>query len=152
MKKALLLVFMISIFGGSCIAQNYQIYIVKGEVKFNNGTNETTAVAGMKIQADTKVTVPDGGRLVILDEANMKLQTIKTASSETIAELLKKDDVSVQQLTESYLSYIKSKMTNSGDPKDNNYRQSAGTSYRDPDSLLLQSLFPEDTLKNSTNQ
>lgn len=136
----------------SCPAQTYQVYAVKGEVKCNDGQSETIVVVGMLIPSTAKVSVPEGGRLVLLNEADKQLQTIKTASSSSIGELLKQEDVSVQQLTDSYLSYIKSKMTDSGDTKDRNYRQSAGTAYRDPDSLLLQSLFPEDTLKNPTNQ
>ena len=140
------------IFGVSCIAQNYQVYSVKGDVKSLNGKNEAPVTIGMQIQANTKVIIPAGGRLVILDEANKKLHTINTSATGTIAELLKKGDVSVQQLTDSYLAYIKSKITNSGGTQDKNYKQSAASSYRDPDSLLLRSIFNEDTLKNSIDQ
>lgn len=149
-----LIMFLIALLAcwGSCSAQIFQVYAVKGEVKCNDGQSETMVAVGMMIPPTTEVSVPEGSRLVVLNEADKQLRTIKNAVSGPIAELLKQDNVSVQQLTDSYLSYIKSKMLDSGNPKDSNYRQSAGTSYRDPDSLLLHSLFPKDTLKNSTNQ
>ena len=149
-----LVIFLITLFAcwGSCHAQTIQVYAVKGDVRCNDGQSETVVAIGMMIPPTAKVTVPEGGRLVVLNEADKQLRTIKTAVSGPIGELLKQENVSVQQLTDSYLSYIKSKITDSGNPKDKNYRQSAGTAYRDPDSLLLQTLFPEDTLKNSANQ
>ena len=156
MKKHLkqLIIILIALFaqGILCSAQNVQIYSVKGDVKCSNGQDETVATVGMMIPPTTKVTVSEGGRLVVLNEADKQLHTIKKAVSGIIAELLKQEDVTVQQLTDSYLTYIKSKITDSGAPKDRNYRQSAGTAYRDPDSLLLQSIFNEDTLKNSADQ
>ena len=151
-KQLLLILIAIVAFWAPCLAQTYQVYAVKGDVKCVDGQSEVLATVGMFISHTTIVTVPEEGRIVVLNENDKQLHTIKTAASGTFSELLKKDNVSVQQLTDSYLTYIKSKMTDSGDPKDRNYRQSAGTAYRDPDSLLLQTLFPEDTLKNSTNQ
>lgn len=152
MKKKKLILILFTAFGLSCSAQSFQVYAVKGEIKCNDGQNETVASIGMMISPSTKVTVPEGGRLVVLNEVDKQLRTIKTSVSGPIAELMKQEEVSVLQLTDSYLTYIKSKMVDSGDTKDRNYRQSVGTAYRDPDSLLLQSLFPEDTLKNSANQ
>lgn len=151
MKKLLFILITFAAFGLSCSAQTFQVYAVKGEVKCNNGQSETVVAVGMMIPPTAKVTVPEGGRLVVLNEADKQLRTIKTAASGPITELLKQESVSVQQLTDSYLTYIKSKMTESDDPKDRNYRQSAGTAYRDPDSLLLQMLFPEDTINHSTD-
>ena len=152
MKKELFFVVIFSLLNVFCLAQNYQVYVVKGDIKCNDEQCEIPITIGMLIQPTNKVVIPEDGRLVILDEANMKLHSIKGTCSGTLVELLQKEDVSVQQLTKSYMSYIKSKIANSGDPKDRNHMQSAGTSYRDPDSLLLQPLFSEDTLNNSTNQ
>lgn len=152
MKKIFLSFIALFFFGLLCNAQDYQVYSVKGEIKCNDGQNEVIATVGMFISSTTIVSIPEGGRIVVFDEANKKLHTIKTASSGLILELLKKDDVSVQELTDSYLTYVKSKMDESNNLKDKNYRQSAGTAYRDPDSLLMQSLFPDDTLNNPNNK
>ena len=151
MKKKLLILTLFIASGLLCSAQTFQVYAVKGEVKCNDGQNETVVAVGMMIPPTAEVTVPEGCRLVVLNEADKQLHTIKTTSSGPITELLKQENVSVQQLTDSYLIYIKSKRTDSGDSKDRNYRQSAGTSYRDPDSLLLQTLFPEDTINHHTD-
>ena len=133
-----------------CQAQTYQVYTVRGDVKCNNGLNESLATVGIVLQDNTKLTVPNGGRIVVLNETNRQLHTINGATSGTVAELLKKDDVHVLRLTDSFFSYIKSKLNESIATKDNSYLQSAGTSYREGDSIILQTLFPNDTISYST--
>lgn len=141
MKKKLLLLFFISVIGLSSLAQEYQVYSVKGEVTCGEGQNTIPAMVGMGIDTSTFITIPEGGRLVVLDESKKELYTMKNAVSGKMADVIQKEENSVQQLTDSYLTYIKSKMKDDGSPKDRNYRQSAASSYRDPDSLLLELLF-----------
>lgn len=132
----------------SCQAQTFQVYAVKGDVRCFDGQKGSLVTVGMLLGANTKLTIPNGGRIVFFNEVDKRLYTIKNASSGLIANLLMKDDVLVQQLTDSYLSYVKSKMNGSGNPQDKNYRQSAGVTYRDGDSLILQTLFHQDSICN----
>ena len=89
----------------SCQAQTFQVYAVKGDVRCFDGQKGSLVTVGMLLGANTKLTIPNGGRIVFFNEVDKRLYTIKNASSGLIANLLMKDDVLVQQLTDSYLSY-----------------------------------------------
>ena len=152
MNKKFILLFFVIVVGMISWAQTYQVYAVKGEVTCVQGQNTIPVIVGMAINATVYVSISEGGRLVVLNESQKKLCTIKNATSGPIADLVIRKENTVQQLTDSYLAYIKSKMTDDGSPKDRNYRQSAATSYRDPDSILLELLFhnsaEQDSLRN----
>lgn len=152
MNKIILLLSVL-IIGMTGWAQTYQVYAVKGEVTCGQGQNVTPVSVGMAIDATIYISISKGGRLVVLNEFQKELCTIKNAASGPIADLVKKEENSVQQLTDSYLTYIKEKMKDDGSPKDRNYRQAVASSYRDPDSLLLESLFHDkeiDSIRKNT--
>lgn len=126
-------------------AQSYQVYSVKGNVKTAKGVVKK----GDKIAGNTAVTVAVDCRLVLLSEADKKLYTVKVAGKGTLAELVKSSTTTSQTLTDSYLAFVKKKISGE-DNTDKNHMQSAGTSYRETDSLLMNVLIPEekvDTIK-----
>ena len=141
--------------GGFCIAQDFLVYTAKGEITVKNGDKSDKVVPGMVLQATSVLTIPAEARLVILYEKNKELYTVKNPTTDQLGNLIKKDGNTTQQLTESYLAFIKQKITDSGNPKDKNYKQTAATSYRETDSLLLKVLVPEtpvDSTKNKGNK
>lgn len=126
-------------------AQSYQVYSVKGNVKTAKGVVKK----GDRIAGNTAVTVAADCRLVLLCEADKKLYTVKVAGKGTLAELVKSSTTTSQTLTDSYLAFVKKKISGE-DNTDKNHMQSAGTSYRETDSLLMNVLIPEekvDTIK-----
>lgn len=120
-------------------AQSYQVYSVKGDVKTSKGAVKK----GDKITGNTIVTVAAEGRLVVLSEADKRLYTVKTVGKRALAELVKNPTTSAQQLSDSYLAFVKKKIMGT-ENTDKNYMQSAGTSFRETDSLLQNILIPEE--------
>lgn len=150
MKRLLLTLFIILASLGVLSAQDYQVYTVKGDVAFKEGEKVVKVETGMVLGAKTVLVIPADARLVVLCETSKELSTIKVEATDTLENLVKKQGNTTQQLTESYLAFIKQKITDSGNPQDKNYKQSAGTSYRETDSLLLKTLVhdePVDTTK-----
>lgn len=131
-------------------AQTYQVYSVKGEIKTAKGVVKQ----GDKLTGNTAITIPGDGRIVLLSESDKKLFTIKDGGKGNLAEIIKKTTTTSQQLTDSYLAFVKKKILGT-DETDKNHMQSAGTSYRETDSLLQNVLIPEekiDTLKNKVEK
>lgn len=138
MRKVLFLV--ITFIYASCLvsaAQNYLVYTVKGNIKSDNSVN---VVPGMTLRADTRLSVPAESRIVILCESTKELHTIKTECSGSVKDLIKSTGNSTQQLTESYLAFIKQKIAGNDKVQETTYMQRTGTSYRDADSTLLNKL------------
>lgn len=144
MKRIVLMLASIAIFVAVSYAQDYLVYTVKGDVIYKSGASVVKVEPGMKLNAKVQITIPADSRLIVLNEASKKLYTIKVETVDLLENLVKKQGNSTQQLTESYLAFIKQKITDSGNPKDKNHMQSAGTSYRDADSLLLKTLVPDE--------
>ena len=118
-------------------SQTYQVYSVKGDVKTSKGIVKK----GDKIAGTAVVVVAANCRLVILSEADKKLYIVKVAGKGTLAEMVKKSTTTSQQLSDSYLAFVKSKITGT-ENTDKNHMQSAGTAYRETDSLLQNVLVP----------
>lgn len=123
-------------------AQDFQVYTVKGDILVQKDGKQEKVAPGMKLTAGSVLTVPAQARLVVLDESKKELYTVKTAATGELGKLVKTEGTSTQQLTDSYMAFIKQKIMDSGNPKDRNYKQSAGTSYRETDSLMLNILVP----------
>lgn len=123
-------------------AQDFQVYTSKGDITVKNGNTIEKVVPGMILKSTSVITIPEESRLVVLFEKEKQLYTLKNPITEQLGNIIKSNGVTTQQLTESYLAFVKQKITDTGNPKDKNYKQSAGTSYRDADSLLLKVLVP----------
>lgn len=122
-------------------AQKYLVYSVTGEVSTINKRISIPMKVGMNLVASSKIIVKNGGQLIVLDEDNARLYTIKTDYSGPLKSIL--PQASGKQISSSYLNYLKQKI--SGKPNsidDSRYKQTAGTSYRDSDSLyrVIQSM------------
>lgn len=144
------LLFLIS----ACIlqAQNYQVYTVKGEVTVKNGASKEAVEPGMILTQSSILDIPADARIVVLLESKKELHTIKGPAADQLGNIITSESHSTQQLTESYLAFIKQKITDTGASKDKNFKQSAGTSYREADSLLIQQLIPADTSATSNRK
>lgn len=133
-----------------CSAQVFQVYTVKGDVYLKKGDNMEKIVSGMLLQSSSAIVIREDGRLVVLSENEKKLYTMKKPQSGTLGALILKNENTPQHLTETYLKFIKQKITESEDGKEKNYKQTAGVSYRDADSLLLKKIIQE--RKNESNR
>lgn len=131
-----------------CAAQDYQVYNVKGNVTVQRGQNQEPVNQGAFLSPTSILTIAEGARIVVLNEAKKELHTIKTPGSGTLSSFIISGNAPTQQLTESYLAFIKQKITDSGAPKDKNYKQSAGTSYRETDSLLMKAIVTDQSQKS----
>lgn len=139
MKKILLFSFIIFFNLTVINARDYLVYTVKGDITVNN--NEKV-VPGCTLKSTDKLSIPTDSRLVILDESSKVLYTLKTPSTKTLEEIIKNEGNTTQQLTDSYLTFIKQKITGINKNQDKNHMQAAGTSYRGEDSLLLNVIVP----------
>lgn len=123
-------------------AQQYKVYSVSGDVSADG----KAVVAKQTLTSKTILSLGKGGKIVLFDGTNNKLTTLKSEGKGNIATLVKMAGNSEKAISGSYLSFITQKMT-SEDKKDNTYMQSAGSAYRDADSLLLDSIVPNDSVK-----
>lgn len=123
-------------------AQQYKVYSVTGNVSADGKGVE----AKQTLTAKSVLSIEKGGKIILFDSTNNSLATLKTEGKGTVATLLKVAGNSEKKLSGSYLSFITQKMT-SDDKKDNTYMQSAGSAYRDADSLLLDAIVPNDSVK-----
>ena len=70
------------------------------------------------------------------------MYTLKNPANRSLGDIIKSEDNATQQLTDSYLTFIKQKITGVNKNQDRNHMQAAGTSYRGEDSLLINVLPP----------
>ena len=132
--------------GTFCFAQDFLVYTVKGDITVKKGGNIEKVTPGMSLKSIDFVNIPVESRLVVLNESNKELHTIKNASSDQLGRLIGVEGNTKQQLTDSYLSFIKQKIAGVDTQKDKNYMQAAGTSYRDVnDSTMLDILVPTES-------
>lgn len=128
-------------------AQQYKVYTVTGSV-----TADSKAVKAKQTLTDKSIlSIAKGGKIILFDSKNKKLVTIKTEGKGTVSGLLKMAGNSVKELSGSYFSFITQKMT-SEEKNDNTYMQSAGSAYRDADSLLMDSIIPNDSITHKKNK
>jgi hypothetical protein len=90
------------------------------------------------------ISIKDKGQLILLNKTERKLCTFKDTGQGTISSLLSMQGNKTQDLNDSYFSYISEKIKSGDEGNQKNYMQSAGTSYRDGDSTLIENLFHGD--------
>lgn len=128
-------------------AQQYKVYSVTGTVTVDG----KSVVAKQVLTSKSVLSISKGGKIILFDGTNNKLTTLKSEGKGNIATLVKMAGNSEKAISGSYLSFITQKMT-SEDKKDNTYMQSAGSAYRDADSLLLDAIIPNDSVKKEVKK
>lgn len=142
MKRLIAIITLTLISATFCLAQDFLVYTVKGNITITKGNNIEKVVPGMTLKSTDKVNIPAESRLVILNESSKSLHTIKISGNDILNKLLDNSNNTKQELTDSYLTFIKQKVSGINDKKDKNYMQAAGTSYRGEDSLLINIVNP----------
>ena len=110
-------------------SQTYLVYTVKGEVTSKNGNVVSPVRPGDEVSGKAIVTIPADGHLVIVNEADRELYTLKEGIGALPARIAA-GNCRPQAVTASYLAFIREKATSGKKVKDVNYMQLAGTSYR----------------------
>ena len=149
MKKQIFLLVAL-LFTCPVFSQTYLVYTVKGEVSSKKGNAAVQVHPGDELSGKSVITIPADGRLVVVNEADRKLYTVKEGIG-TFSTLVAADNCRSQSVTADYLAFIKEKATSGKKVKDVNYMQLAGTTYRKvgvlekpemdvPEGMLLQPL------------
>jgi hypothetical protein len=118
------------------MSQNYYVYTVTGIVskKVNNKWEKITPKDSLS--TSTFLRISSGGRIVLLDEENSSLYTLKTQAQGKVKDLLKGKENDVKKVSSQYFSFLL-KRIGVADVKKSTHMQSVGAGYRDIDSLLI---------------
>lgn len=120
--------------GFHCFADDFTVFSVTGKV--NVGTESVKK--GMTLKSTTEVIIGDNSKLVLIDDKNNKIVTVQGNAKGKISEVVKSSNSSLKSVTAKYITYMKQKMTDTARDKD--HMQSAGTSYRETDSIASEAL------------
>lgn len=134
MKKILIIIFVVCILP-TMFAQNYIVFRVNGDVLYNKQQLEV----GENVSSSIEILIDKDSELMLIDENNNKVITIKGYKEGKLIDVLNTNDVTLKDVTSKYVSYIKQKLSNKDN--DRNYMQSAGTTYRETDSIAKQRLL-----------
>lgn len=152
MRNRIFIIIMLSIVGFVKVnAQNYLVYTVSGEV--TNVSNKNSKVAAkQQLSGSTVIRLGNDSRLVLLDENNRQLCTLKTPVEGKIQDIIKKSGNSSRSVSEQYVSYLLKRNT-SADSKKNTHMQSTAVSYRDVELLETDSVeVKNDSINNCSKQ
>lgn len=110
-----LLIIILLLTSAHAFCQSLLTYHVVGKVTFYNDKGVSRPlVLNTKVSQDTKISVPYGGKVELLNEATSQRITIKSAGSGTIIALSKANGNSVTELSRKYVEYVKKQLTNKG--------------------------------------
>jgi len=119
------------------VSQNYLVYTVNGKVT-KRIANKGESVAPKDLLSDnTYLNIPTGGKIVILDETNNTMYTLKTPGEGLVKKLINEKGNDFKKVSSQYFSYLLKRAGNSN-VKRNTHMQSVGAGYRDTDSLLIE--------------
>ena len=125
-----LLVFSISIILSlPCVAQSYLVYTAKGDIVSKDKAKTTQIKPGDQLTDKTVLTVSSDGRLTVIDEKSESLYTVKEGIG-TLSALIAAQQSKSRPVTPSFLAFVKEKVSTKNNPKDVNYMQAAGVTYR----------------------
>ena len=130
-----------------CHAQQYKVYSVVGTVT----VNEQQIQRGMLIKSNCQVSISKNSKIIILDESAKEMITFSSPVSGQLKDLIGSNQ-NRKKLSNSYFQYILKRMTEGDTPRDKNVMQSAASSYREGDTLVLQTLFPADSIMDTVNK
>lgn len=136
-----ILIYLLLFTASYSFAQNYIVYSAIGDVSICTNGQYNTIEKSQKLTGNSYIKIAEGGYLIVINQDEKKLCTIKTVGEGSITSLLSETGNRTQSLTESYFTYIIDKMKSGGKENPNTYMQSAGTTYRDIDSTTMNNLF-----------
>ena len=139
-----ILIYLLLFTASYSFAQNYIVYSAIGDVSICTNGQYSTIEKSQKLTGSSYIKIAEGGSLIVINQDEKKLCTIKTVGEGSITSLLSETGNKTQSLTESYFTYIIDKMKSDGKENPNTYMQSAGTTYRDIDSTTISDLLIEE--------
>lgn len=118
-------------------SQNYYVYAVAGGVSKKVNNRWEKVVPKESLSTSTFLRISSGGRIVLLDEENYSLYTLKTQSEGWVKDMLNHKGNDIRKVSSQYFAFLL-KRTGIQDVKKNTHMQSVGAGYRDTDSLFLE--------------
>ena len=88
-------------------AQNLLVYHVVGKVMQYHQGKSTPLVMKSRINENTEINIPYGGKVELIDEKESKRVTLTIPGHGTIKKMIANNDKSVTKLSNSYLAYVK---------------------------------------------
>ena len=133
-KTKYILLCLLCLFVLRASAQSLVAYHVVGKVTYMVNGEIKPLVMSTKVDGNTRVNVPYGGKVEFLDEKNQKRIIIKTQGQGAVSQLIKAKGNSVMELSLKYVAYVKKQLSNSGLVSQKRYSDFA-TVTREIDSL-----------------
>lgn len=133
-KTKYILLCLLCLFVLRASAQSLVAYHVVGKVTYMVNGEIKSLVMSTKVNGNTRVNVPYGGKVEFLDEKNQKRIIIKTQGQGAVSQLIKAKGNSVMELSLKYVAYVKKQLSNSGLVSQKRYSDFA-TVTREIDSL-----------------
>lgn len=100
---------------GSLSAQKYYVYDVSGNVVTMNKKAKTPVARRQVLTGDTKIVVPQNGRIMLLSKEPRKSYEIKTSCSGVLNKLIGTGKVTVEELSKRYIIHLFKKMLSGSD-------------------------------------
>ena len=133
-KTKYILLCLLCLFVLRASAQSLVAYHVVGKVTYMVNGEIKPLVMSTKVDGNTRVNVPYGGKVEFLDEKNQKRIIITTQGQGAVSQLIKAKGNSVMELSLKYVAYVKKQLSNSGLVSQKRYSDFA-TVTREIDSL-----------------
>ena len=133
-KTKYILLCLLCLFVLRASAQSLVAYHVVGKVTYMVNGEIKPLVMSTKVDGNTRVNVPYGGKVEFLDEKNQKRIIIKTQGQGAVSQLIKAKGNSVMELSLKSVAYVKKQLSNSGLVSQKRYSDFA-TVTREIDSL-----------------
>lgn len=144
-----LLIIMLLFVSVAAYGQTYYVYSVSGKVTESATGKSKSVTPKMTITDATNLSITDGSRIVLVNEAKKQMCTVRGAAKGTVKQLLAGKSASIKTVSPQYIAVLMKKSSGATSNR-SAYMQSAATSFRDLDSLLIQSdsiMRPTDSLK-----
>lgn len=141
-KTKYILLCLLCLFVLRASAQSLVAYHVVGKVTYMVNGEIKPLVMSTKVDGNTRVNVPYGGKVEFLDEKNQKRIIIKTQGQGAVSQLIKAKGNSVMELSLKYVAYVKKQLSNSGLVSQKRYSDFA-TVTREIDSLYTVGQKPQ---------
>ncbi len=127
--RTIILAFLAMLCASSADAQTlFKVYTVKGNVTCEKGK----VSPGNLLMAEWVMSIPDNGKVVLLDEQGKRLITLKEKGTDTVVGHIVKKGNKSKGVTGKYMSYISEKVSTKHLVDPSTYMQSQGAADRRP--------------------